>query len=134
MFLVVGNFFESLALGLMPAFIDTRALTGGLRRMDPSHRGTDPARGHWSPIIGKLPMCTDDASEVGNKKMTALKTAADVAGTDPSSRVQGGLEPQLQDHIGIQLRAVFNEILNEPVPGRFLQLLADLERKQADKS
>lgn len=53
-------------------------------------------------------------------------------GAPPS--IQSGLEPELQDHIGMQLRAVYNEVLNEPVPDRFLKLLAELERKQATKS
>lgn len=47
---------------------------------------------------------------------------------------QGGLELELQDHIGLQLRAVYDEVLNEPVPERFLKLLAELERKQVPKS
>ncbi len=44
------------------------------------------------------------------------------------------LGPELQAHIGRQLRAVYDEIVQEPVPDRFLQLLDELERKQAHKS
>jgi hypothetical protein len=44
---------------------------------------------------------------------------------------EGRMEPELQDHIGRQLRAVYNQILEEPVPERFLKLLADLQDKQS---
>ncbi len=42
----------------------------------------------------------------------------------------GGLESDLQAHIGRQLRAVYDEVVNEPVPDRFLKLLQELDRKQ----
>ena len=41
---------------------------------------------------------------------------------------QQGLSPALQDHIGRQLRAMFDDVAQEPVPARFLQLLKDLEQ------
>jgi len=44
------------------------------------------------------------------------------------------LGPELQAHIGRQLRAVYDEVAQQPVPDRFLQLLDELERKQAHKS
>jgi hypothetical protein len=47
---------------------------------------------------------------------------------------EGRIEPDIQDHIGRQLRAVYNEVLDEPVPDRFLRLLADLESKRGTKS
>jgi hypothetical protein len=44
------------------------------------------------------------------------------------------IAPEAQDRIGHQLRSVYNEVLAEPVPDRFLQLLAALERKEAGES
>ncbi len=78
-------------------------------------------------------MCAHGASKTGKPDMITEQTpdTADVAGVLPPT---AGLEPELQDHIGRQLRAVYEEVLNEPVPDRFLQLLAELERKQAEKS
>jgi hypothetical protein len=38
------------------------------------------------------------------------------------------LSPNLQAHIGRHLRAVFDEVANEPLPDRLLRLLKDLER------
>jgi len=47
--------------------------------------------------------------------------------------VQGAiLEAELQAHIGRQLRAVYDEVVNEAVPDRFLRLLEELERKKAE--
>jgi hypothetical protein len=47
---------------------------------------------------------------------------------------EAALEPGLQAYIGEQLRSVYEEVLNEAVPDRFLVLLQELERKQAGNS
>ena len=44
------------------------------------------------------------------------------------------LEADLQAHIGRQLRAVYDEVVNEPVPDKFVQLLEELERKQRSRT
>jgi hypothetical protein len=41
------------------------------------------------------------------------------------------LEPELQAFIGRQLVASYNEVLNEPVPDRLLELLRKLEQDKA---
>ena len=38
------------------------------------------------------------------------------------------LEPDVQAHLGRQLRAVYDELASQPVPDRFLKLLDALER------
>jgi hypothetical protein len=43
------------------------------------------------------------------------------------------LDSDLQAVIGQQLRAVYHEILNEPVPDRFVRLLEQLATKAADR-
>lgn len=40
------------------------------------------------------------------------------------------LDTDVQSHIGRQLRAGYVDILNQPVPDRFLELLAELDRRQ----
>lgn len=40
------------------------------------------------------------------------------------------IDADIQSHIGRQLRAGYMDILNQPVPDRFLDLLAELDRKQ----
>jgi hypothetical protein len=44
------------------------------------------------------------------------------------------LEADLQAHIGRQLRAVYDEVVSEPVPYRFRKLLEELERKQSGEA
>jgi len=53
------------------------------------------------------------------------------AAPPPSGDV--ALEPELQAFIGRQLRAAYDEVLNEPVPDRFLELLSQLEQDGASK-
>jgi hypothetical protein len=40
------------------------------------------------------------------------------------------LDPDVQAHIGRQLRAGYVDSLNQPVPDRFLELLAELDRRE----
>lgn len=40
-----------------------------------------------------------------------------------------GLGPDLQAHLGSQLRAFYHEVVSEQMPDRFLRLLDDLARK-----
>jgi hypothetical protein len=39
------------------------------------------------------------------------------------------LDPDLRAHLGAQLRAMYYEIVSDPVPERFLQLLEELARR-----
>jgi hypothetical protein len=41
----------------------------------------------------------------------------------------GSLGPELQAHIGRQLRSIYDEVLKEPVPDHLRELLAELEKK-----
>lgn len=38
--------------------------------------------------------------------------------------------PALDQLISRQLRAIYDEVVNEPIPERFVRLLEDLERRQ----
>jgi hypothetical protein len=40
------------------------------------------------------------------------------------------VQMQVQDHIGRQLRAVYDDLLSQPVPDRFLELLDQLDKGQ----
>ena len=44
------------------------------------------------------------------------------------------MEADLQAHIGRQLRQVYEEVVSEAVPDRFLKLLEELERGRGDRS
>ncbi len=45
----------------------------------------------------------------------------------------GSTEDSLQADIGIQLRAVYERMISEPVPDRFLDLLDRLDRAKSAK-
>ncbi|MHB2168879.1 NepR family anti-sigma factor [Alsobacter sp. R-9] len=56
-------------------------------------------------------------------------------GDDPSGRTPPeapALQPNVQDHIGRQLRAIYDDVLSQPVPDRFRELMERLDRVQGD--
>jgi Anti-sigma factor NepR len=59
-------------------------------------------------------------------------TATAVPAEEEASQIGSNpapIGPVLQAHIGKQLRAVFQSVLAEPVPSRFVELLESLEKK-----
>ena len=52
--------------------------------------------------------------------------------TSVASAGDKGVEAAIQAYIGRQLRAVYDEVANEPVPDKFIDLLNELERKKRD--
>ena len=60
---------------------------------------------------------------------------ADMTGEDapPEMTLQPAVQPQIQDHIGRQLRAIYEDLLSQPVPDRFTELLARLDRAPEDE-
>lgn len=65
----------------------------------------------------------------GAQKGPDLRESAQHAG----EAVQPAVQPQVQDHIGRQLRAIYEELLSQPVPDRFAELLEKLDRKAKDE-
>ena len=63
---------------------------------------------------------------------------------DTPERAAGGLKRQrvarpalsmdLQTHIGSRLRALYDEVVSEPIPDRFMELLNQLERAESSQS
>ncbi len=68
----------------------------------------------------------NDLKRPKSKAKTRTQSEESSQGKRPGG--QQGLSPALQDHIGRQLRAMFDDVAQEPVPARFLQLLKDLEQ------
>jgi hypothetical protein len=68
-----------------------------------------------------------------SQRMNLQPVPADAEGVarspGPSTRQEPTLQPQVQDHIGRQLRAVYDDILSQPVPDRFRELVEKLEAK-----
>lgn len=58
------------------------------------------------------------------------------------SEVQGGemegrpvtIDPRIQTEIGKHLRAIYDDVINEPVPSKFMELLEKLEQSTTRKS
>lgn len=47
---------------------------------------------------------------------------------------EGGLDPRVRSHIGRRIKALYDEIAEEPVPDRFIALLEELARKERDST
>ncbi len=57
------------------------------------------------------------------------KRATQAAGSRRRAPKSGAsVQMQVQDHIGRQLRAVYDDLLSQPVPDRFLELLEQLDK------
>ncbi len=63
-----------------------------------------------------------------DKKMQAGAQKAASKGDAPK------IDPQVQLEIGRHLRAHYDDVVSEPVPDRFMELLEKLERSMARKS
>jgi hypothetical protein len=65
-------------------------------------------------------------------QVSGMKPLLETNPIEPAPPKGAILEVDLQAHIGRQLRAVYDEVVNEAVPDRFLQLLDELERKKSE--
>lgn len=54
------------------------------------------------------------------------------ASEEISSRAQ--IEPRIQTEIGKHLRAIYDDVINEPVPSKFMELLEQLEQSTTRKN
>ena len=53
---------------------------------------------------------------------------------DPGSEQPGvHVDPRVQTEIGKHLRAIYDDVINEPVPSKFMELLEQLERSTTQK-
>jgi Anti-sigma factor NepR len=77
-------------------------------------------------------MAAQDTAKRG--KVSDMKPPAEPIPNSPGSPQDPTLAPDLQVQIGRQLRAVYDEVVEEGVPERFLRLLEELERKKADEA
>jgi len=74
----------------------------------------------------------DKKKAPGRMTANANKQAGQPAGpraeTAPGTAPDEGMSPALQAHIGRHVRAMFDEVAEEPVPDHLLKLLKDLDR------
>jgi Anti-sigma factor NepR len=59
---------------------------------------------------------------------------------EPAKQISGGprakkpaSKSEIADQIGLHLRSVYDDVLAQPVPGRFLELLRQLERASSSR-
>jgi hypothetical protein len=63
-----------------------------------------------------------------------IRSSAGTPDADIQPANSATLGPDLQAHIGRQLRSLYDEVLKEPVPDRLRDLLQQLEQKPTDQS
>ena len=66
-----------------------------------------------------------------NKKGDKMQTRT---GNHPSERTGPHVDSRIQHEIGKHLRAHYDDIVNEPVPDKFMELLAKLEQSVTRKT
>jgi len=75
-------------------------------------------------------MAAQDIAKRG--QVSDMKPVAETIPNLPPPPQDAMLEADLQAQIGRQLRAVYDEVVSEGVPDRFVRLLEDLERKKKE--
>jgi len=80
-------------------------------------------------------MISDVSRDKAKDKSSNMETygLAGTASPPPPGALEAGLESGIQAHIGRQLRNIYDEVANEPVPDRFVKLLAALEARAAEE-
>lgn len=63
--------------------------------------------------------------------MTKPKSQQDKAPAKAAASIDSDEAAQLSEHIGRELRSMFDGVVAEPVPDRFRELLEALEKKQS---
>ena len=53
---------------------------------------------------------------------------------NPSGRGGAPIDPRIQTEIGKHLRAIYDDVINEPVPTKFMELLEKLEQSTTQKN
>ena len=74
-----------------------------------------------------------DPAKRGKVSDMSVEQARSAASGGTATGPAAKLDADVQRFIGNQLRAVYDEVVKEPVPERFVKLLEELERKQAKR-
>jgi len=76
----------------------------------------------------------------GVKNFEATGKRRETACPEPANQIFGGLRAkklasrsEIADQIGLHLRSVYDDVLAQPVPGRFLELLRQLESASSSR-
>jgi hypothetical protein len=64
-------------------------------------------------------------------KIQKLNTRGDVGQDMKEAKKQGGLNAEIQSRIGHQLRAMYDDVVRQGVPDRFVELIRKLDVPEA---
>lgn len=78
-------------------------------------------------------MKTGSKGSGGAKKNKGEKMRMESQGRS-SADGSGQLDLRVQSEIGKRLRAIYDDVINEPVPNKFMELLEKLERSTTQKN
>jgi len=83
--------------------------------------------------MGSLDGAMSERDQLKPEDLKDTPVQPDTVDAPPATPLAGdvAMEPELQAFIGRQLLSTYNEILNEPIPDRFLELLRKLEQDKA---
>lgn len=75
-------------------------------------------------------------SRARNRTGTGMNQQTEFSAGPPGQAPLDPFDTDIQSHIGRQLRALYDGVVSQPVPDRFLELLTQLEEKNgnADES
>ncbi|HEV2677677.1 MAG TPA: NepR family anti-sigma factor [Aliidongia sp.] len=85
--------------------------------------GGSPDAHDWSFPMAKR-------ATTGDRERKA-PTLSVVGGTPTPQKMSLGLDADVETHIGGRLRAMYDSVLREPVPDRFLDLLRQIDDKMS---
>lgn len=70
------------------------------------------------------------------RKTDTVRASTEPPAADTASKgreqTTSRLKPQVQEHIGRQLRAVYDDVLKQPLPDRFRELMEKLDQKMGE--
>ena len=75
----------------------------------------------------------DQGSADGPSEKDSKRMRSDMGGI-AIERGGAQMEPRIQTEIGKHLRAIYDDVINETVPSKFMELLEKLERSTTQKS
>lgn len=73
------------------------------------------------------PARSEKSGPAKDRKEAGKRSEAEIMSLPPSRTRIAGAKPEIIDQIGQQLGRVYNDVLKQPVPERFLDLLQALE-------
>jgi Anti-sigma factor NepR len=105
-----------------------------------SKNGSSWSDGGNAPPATQKALSQQQPSETGEKdeaedrlaaeRKTQMKPQATAGPTKEEAPQEGMIERSLQAQLGRQLRTIFSDVAEEPVPDRFVKLLEELEARE----